>query len=244
MAICRQGDARFPETRWTRIRRVRSGPVESKKALGELCGAYWYPVFAYIRRVSGLDVEDAEDLTQDFFAKLIERETFRRALEERGRLRNFLLAALKRFLIDAHRKTIAVKRGHDQIVDLNGGARAEGDGCHEGMHHLSPDVLFDRQWATALFVQVMADLEVEWERRGRAHCFRVLEPYIPWNSVERPQKEAADELGIPMQAVRKEVYRLRRCFAALLRETVRATVDSAEDVEREIAVMQTIFANR
>ena len=178
----------FPATRWTHVQKVASAEEDeaaAEQALEELCRVYWYPVYAHLRQM-GTQAHDAEDLTQGFFARVLEKGVFAAAQADRGRLRTFLLATLKAYVIDCKRKDFAAKRDVRKVISIDQSLAEERFGS-EPHHNISPDVLFHRNWVATLLDQVMDALRSEWAGRQREQKFEVLEPYIPWNANDQPQ---------------------------------------------------------
>ena len=210
--------ARFPTTCWSRVvaARDRATP-EAREALSGLCEAYWYPLYAFIRR-KGHGPEEARDLTQDFFARLLERGTVAAADPLRGRFRSFLLADCTRFLADRHERDRAAKRGGG-VTPLSIDARdAEGRYLREPAHGRTPERLFERDWAMALLDDVLARLRDEFERSGRGDAFEVLKVALTDGPRTVPHATLAQRLGTTTGAVQVAVHRLRRRYRDLVRE--------------------------
>jgi DNA-directed RNA polymerase specialized sigma24 family protein len=224
----------FPSTCWSRIvaARDRAAP-EAREALAELCAAYWYPIYAFIRR-KGNGADDALDLTQDYFARMLKRDTVAAADPAKGRFRSFLLVDCTRFLADAHQHAHAAKRGGG-IPPLSIDARdAEGRYLREPSHDRTPERLFERTWALALLDAVLAQLRREYEGSARGAAFDTLKVVLTDGPVAVPHAELARRLGTTPGAVQVAVHRLRRRYRDLVRETIAATVDDSVDVEDEI----------
>lgn len=230
----------FPETRWPLVNSLKGEDVNGEQAaLESLCAIYWEPLYAYIRS-TGLSAEDAEDLTQSFFEKAIKKRLFYAANARKGKLRTFLLRSLKRFLIDEHRKSIALKRKPVSLGETATGIQmVTSEDCPSSQE--TPDVIFQRKWARKLLSIVFSRLESEWIRRGRHDYYRALKPNIPWNAKGIRNNDLAKELGVSAPQVRKELYRIRRHFHDLLQQEIRATVKSDEEVEEEIRNLRTLF---
>lgn len=226
--------ARFPQTRWSVVLAARdSDDHRATKALDELCRAYWFPLYVYVRR-RGASAEDAEDLTQGYFATLIKKGYLAQANQERGKLRSFLLTTLKHYLADEWEKTKTIKRGHgQQIVSINS-SDAEDRYAQEPPDEASPDRLFDRQWALTVLDNVLAALRADYATAGQERLFDALKPFLAWNSAGNAYREAASALGMKENAVRVAIFRLRRRYGDLLRDQVADTVTSPDDVPAEL----------
>ena len=203
---------------------------EAQAAMGQLCQTYWYPLYAFVRR-KGYRAEDAENLTQSFFQSLISHESLNNATQEKGKLRSFLLGSLKNFLASQYQRDNRQKRGGGQQVLSIDQEMAEHRYQNEPVDNMTPEVLFDRRWAMTILDNVYAVLTREDEDRGKSEQFEVLSSYLSWNDSDRPQAEAAAELGMSEPAFRAAVVRIRRRFRKLLREQVADTVIS-EDQDR------------
>jgi RNA polymerase sigma-70 factor (ECF subfamily) len=224
----------FPTTCWSRVVAARDRVTpKAREALAELCAAYWYPLYAFIRR-KGRGPEEALDLTQDYFTRLLERQTVAAADPGRGRFRSFLLADCTRFLADCRERDHAAKRGGG-VAPLSIDARdAEGRYLREPAHGRTPERLFERDWALALLDGVLAQLRDEYERSGRGASFETLKVALNDSPRTLSHDELARRLGTTAGAVQVAVHRLRRRYRALVRERIAATVADAAEVEDEI----------
>jgi RNA polymerase sigma-70 factor (ECF subfamily) len=231
----------FAATRWTVV--LAAGGSHSSRAqaaLAQLCRTYWYPLYGYVRRRSG-SVEDAEDLTQEFFARMIERQTFAAADPERGKFRSYILTALKNFLATEWHKAQAQKRGGGREIlslDLAAAARRFDQ---EPADTASPDRLFDRQWALALLNEVLARLEAEYRDDGKGELFAALKETLIGARAAQPYAALGVRLGLNENAVKVAVHRLRRRYRALLEaeiaETVASPVEAAEEMQHLLRVL-------
>jgi RNA polymerase sigma-70 factor (ECF subfamily) len=197
--------------------------------LAALCETYWYPLYAYARR-RGLNFEDAQDLTQAFFARLLRGDFLSRATPKRGRFRAFLLTAFKYFLANAHKHATADKRGGGMRLASLEDAESRYQG--EPADHLTPEMLYERQWALTLIAITLADLEQEAQRRGRRDEFAALRPLLSGD--DAPYKTVAAQLDMSEGAVKVAVHRLRRRFAQVLRTRIADTVGSAAAIDDEL----------
>ena len=228
--------ARFPTTRWSRVLAAagRSEP-DAGAALAELCAAYWYPVYALIRR-SGHDPDAAADLAQDYFTHLLEKGTLAAADPSKGRFRAFLRTDCNFFLADARDRAARLKRGGG-VTPISIDARdAEGRYLVELADELTPERLFDRAWAEALLERALARLAAEYAGSGRAALFAQLEPALMPGPHAEPYAAIAERLGMTEAAVHQAASRLRRRHRARLREEAAATLHEPDDaaVEQEI----------
>jgi RNA polymerase sigma factor (sigma-70 family) len=237
--------AQFQTTRWSLILTAAAGSgEESRRALTALCKLYWYPVYAYLRR-KGFDRDGAQDLTQDFFVRLLEKEFFSLADPARGRFRAFLFASLRHFLINEHHRARAQKRGAGRMplpLDFQTGERRY---TLEPADRRSPDVLFERQWALTVVETALGRLEAEARRSGTESRFERLKAFLtPGTSGGDNYAAAALDLGVSEGAVKVAVHRLRRRLAVLLREAVGDTVKSPEETDAEIRHLLSVLHDR
>lgn len=224
----------FRTTHWSAVIRAGHGEAaEVGPALEELCQTYWYPLYAYARR-QGRDAAEAEDLTQAFFARLLERNFVARAEPDKGRFRTFLLTLFQRFLANEwHRQHRAKRGGFQPSISLDV-AWAESRLEAEPARNDAPDVLFDRHWAQTLLDQVMERLQGEYAATGRARLFAHLEACLTREFGSRRYGEIGAELGLSEAAVKMAMQRLRTRYRGLLREEIGRTVASAGAVEQEL----------
>ncbi len=228
--------AAFPTTRITLIEAARGEPTsEARDALSVLCSAYWFSIYAYIRRL-GYRREDAEDLTQSFFARVLDKQYLRDFERERGRFRSFLLGALKHFLANERDWARAQKRGGGSAtLPLDAVLRtAEHRYGLEPRDDLSPDKLFERQWAFALLTRVQERLQAEADHDGKGTQFERLKSSLTADELGVTYRTIAVELNTTEGAIKVVVHRLRRRFRELLREEIAQTVDNPEDVGNEL----------
>lgn len=231
----------FATTRWTLVISAgrRTSP-ESEEALDALCRAYWYPLYAYVRR-RGYQREDAEDLTQGFFARFLARNYLEQLSGERGRFRAFLLASLKHYLANDYDRATCQKRGGDPApLSLDWRAAAERFQI-EPAGGQSPDQAYDREWAVALLERVLDRLRDECATRGLAAWFEVLRPFLAVGKGALSYRDAATQLGSAEGAVRVAVHRLRRRYRELLREEIAGTLADPAQVEEELRALFRAF---
>jgi RNA polymerase sigma factor (sigma-70 family) len=226
--------ASFDTTRWSMVLAVGDGDtVLSREALAELCRRYWMPLYTYVRR-RGHGVEEAEDLVQEFFARLLASNSIERAEPERGKFRTYLLSCLDHFLANEWDKAHAQKRGGGQTpfsLDFSG---AESRLIFEPADPHAPDTLYEKQWALSLIDQVLARLHDEACVAGTSDSFEHLKVFLTAGTGNISYEDLAVALGRTEGAARTAVYRLRRRYREALREEVSQTVENEEDIDGEI----------
>jgi len=224
----------FPPTRWSLILRAGSIPSpEARAALGELCEVYWYPIYAFIRR-RGHDHHQALDHTQAFFHRLLDRNVVGAADQSRGRFRSFLLTACRNFLVDGYRSE---KRKEPVRVISIDGDDAERRYRIEPVDEMTPDRLFDREWALALLDCALTSLEREYEAKYKSRLFEHLKPALTQDTTRVPASTIAAQLGMTEAAVHTAATRLRQRYREILLEKVAATLDEDLSTEEEIQLL-------
>ena len=224
----------FATTQWSVV--VAAGGADSpisREALSQLCETYWYPLYAYARRRVD-NVHIAQDLTQTFFACLLERHTIANADPNRGRFRAFLLTALQNFLTNEWEKARAVKRGGGKAelsLDFESG---ESRYQIEPAHDLTPEKLFERRWVLTILDQVLESLKSELSRSGRSQYFEQFKGALTGETATEDYSKAASELGITPAAAKQAAYRLRIRYRELFRQEVGRTLGPDEDIDQEI----------
>jgi RNA polymerase sigma-70 factor (ECF subfamily) len=232
----------FLTTQWTQI--LGSGGSETDRpteALVRLCESYRYPIYAFIRKRCG-NVEEARDLTQGFFAFLIEKKIYRSATPERGRFRTFLLAAVKNYLSNTARDANREKRGGDKTHLQIDAEAAEAQFTSE-LTNVTPDTLFDREWANAVFDRVWELLQSEYEHLQQRDRFEALRSSWMASEDSLPYAELAEQLGISVAGVKSAVFRMRRRFRELFRATVAQLVENPNAVDEEIRYLTEVMAH-
>jgi RNA polymerase sigma-70 factor (ECF subfamily) len=229
----------FATTQWSIVLAAadRASP-RRQRALGELCNAYWYPLYAFARR-QGRSPAEAEDLTQEFFVRLLEKSYLNAAGTERGRFRTFLLVCFKRFMANEHDRAAAEKRGGDRPtlpLDLSS---AETRYQHEPAHAATPERIFERRWALVLLDQVLARLGEEYRRAGKEGLFEQLKFCLVADSESASYGEIAARLGLSEGAVKVAAHRMRQRYGRLLTAEVARTLERPSDAADEI---QQLFA--
>ena len=232
----------FATTHWSVVLSAQGESSAARGALEKLCRIYWWPLYGFVRR-RGYSPEDAQDLTQSFFALLLERRDLDAVRQERGRLRSYLLTALKNFLAKDHRRAMTIKRGKGMplvsLEELMLRERAD----LEPADTLSADRVYERNWALSLLEQVLARLEGEYCVAGNDVLFEKLKQLLADEPGRASQADAARELGMTENAIKQAFHRLRARYRLLLREEIAHTVAVPGDVENElkhfISILQT-----
>ena len=231
------GAGQFALTRWSVVLAAgRSESTEAHHALEELCQAYWQPIYAFVRR-EGHSPEDAQDLTQEFFARLLQKNYLQAVDRSKGRFRSFLLASVKHFLANEWDKARAQKRGGQKVVVPIDGVSAETSYAVEPVERLTPEKIFERRWALTLLNAVMAELRVEYQREGKTALFEELKPTLTGDGQLPGYAELARRLRTSEGAVKVAAHRLRRRYRELLRAEIAQTVTSPEEVDEEIRAL-------
>jgi RNA polymerase sigma factor (sigma-70 family) len=236
-----QPNACFVTTHWSVVLSAqdKESPA-SRAALETLCRTYWFPLYAYVRRF-GHNAHDAQDLTQGFFARVLEKDYLKTAARERGRFRTFLLVMLKRFLAGEWDRQHAQKRGgFTPLVSIDQ-ELAESRFAAEPADSLQPDRVFDRQWAMTLLERTMSCLREEYVSTGRAKLFELLSGCIAREEGSLRYAEIAARLNLTEAAVKMAVHRLRARYRELLRAEIAGTVSSPEEVDEEIRHLFSAF---
>jgi len=235
----------FRPTRWTLVLEARGDTPEARRALGDLCGHYWQPVFEFLRR-EGRSDESARELAQAFFARVLAGGGFSAADPAKGRFRSFLLGALRHFLADERKRTSRLKRGGGQPdVSLDvPEPETEATGATPGLPSIPPpaDSLFDRAWALAIMDRALGTLEEEAEKAGRVAQYAVLKPWIAGGTADLDQAQAARRLALSEGAVKVAIHRLRRRFRECVRAEIAQTVASAPDVDEELRYLVEVLS--
>jgi RNA polymerase sigma-70 factor (ECF subfamily) len=220
----------------------RGHDAQATEALQTLCQTYWYPLYAFLRRF-GYTPEDAEDLTQGFFARLLEKDYLSEVAPRKGRFRSFLLAAIKHFIADERDKAHAQKRGGGKpLVSLDARA-ADARYDLEDTHDLPPDKLFERRWALSLLAVVFERLAKDYAEAGKDELFQVLQSFLAPDAEMTDYVSAAHRLHMNESAVRMAVSRLRRRYANLFREEVAQTVADPGEIEDEMRWLRRILSD-
>jgi len=211
----------------------RDDKERASDALAKLCQTYWYPLYAYVRQ-RGYAPHDAQDLTQEFFARLLAKNTLGAITREKGKFRSFLLMALKRFLANEWDRAIRLKRGGGQTIISLDEERTEARYVVEPTDDASPEKAFERRWALTLLDQVLKQLEAEFADAGKAALFAELKSFLSGESSVSTYAEIGKRLGMSEANMKVTVHRLRHRFRELLRLEIANTVDSPEAIDDEI----------
>ncbi len=221
----------FHTTHWSVVLRARGGSAQSAEALEKLCRAYWRPLFAYVRR-QGHDVHAAQDLTQEFFARLLAGGSLASVEPEKGRFRSFLLASLKHFLANEWNRAQCLKRGGGREIFSLDEALAEER--VEPAHDATPDKAFQRRWVETVLGRVNLRLRQEYEAAGQGTRFEALKVYLLNDYDPVSYAETAERLGLTESAVKSAIFKLRQRYGEMFRVEIAHTVRDATEVEEEI----------
>jgi RNA polymerase sigma-70 factor (ECF subfamily) len=221
-------------THWSLVAAARDRDApEAQEALAALCGSYWYPLYAFVRR-QGFDAHQAQDLTQEFFARLLEKDFLQAVDPRKGKFRSFLLAACKHFLANERDRAAALKRGGGQSVVSLDFHTANDRFAQEPADPWTPERFFERQWALAVLDRVLARLRQEFDRAGKSDFFDRLKFALIGQRSQVPYSELARQLDMTEGAVKVAVHRLRQRYRELLREEVGQTVEEPGRIDEEI----------
>jgi len=227
------GGAAFVTTHWSMVLEAQGESPAAQEALEKLCRTYWRPIFAFLRR-QGFAPTEAEDITQGFFAELLERRSLSAVRKEKGRLRSFLLGGVKYFLANEERRAMAIKRGKGQrpipLDEFRGDDRMEIDPADP----LTAEMIYERRWALTVLERVLSRLKDEYRAAGNAGLFDSLKELLPDEPGSPSQAEIATRLGMTENAVRQAFYRFRQRYQSLLREEIANTVATPGDIEDEL----------
>jgi DNA-directed RNA polymerase specialized sigma24 family protein len=229
----RQGGVAFTTTHWSVVLEAQGESPAAREALEKLCRTYWRPIFAFLRR-QGISPQEAEDITQGFFAELLERRSLSAVRKEKGRLRSFLLGGLKYFIGNEERRAKAIKRGKGQrlipLEELRADERLE----IEPADPITPEMIYERRWALTVLERVLSRLKDEYCAAGNAALFDALKQLLPDEPGSPSQATIAAHLGMTENAVRQAFYRFRQRYQGLLREEIANTVATPGDIEDEL----------
>jgi len=236
------GPSRFPTTRWTLV--VAAGDPqrkEARSALADLCENYWYPLYAYLRR-RGYAPDAAQDLTQEFFVRVLEGRYLDRADPEKGRFRSFILTSLNFFVADEGDRQRALKRGGGAVVPVefsSGEERYQ----REPAHDETPERIFERRWALSLLDRVLERLRNEFMQHGRTEHFERLKVFLLGQS-DAPYAEMASEMNTSEGALKVAIHRLRKRYRELFRQEIADTVADPAEVESELRYLASVLARK
>jgi RNA polymerase sigma-70 factor (ECF subfamily) len=227
------GGVAFTTTHWSVVLEAQGESPAAQEALEKLCRTYWRPIVAFLRR-QGIPPEEAEDITQGFFAELLERRSLSAVRKEKGRLRSFLLGGLKYFLANEQRRTMAIKRGKGQRLIPLEEFRADDWVEMEPADPLTAEMIYERRWALTVLERVLSRLKDEYLAADNAALFDSLKELLPDEPGSLSQAEIAARLGMTENAVRQAFYRFRQRYQSLLREEIADTVATPGDIEDEL----------
>lgn len=234
------GAVAFATTHWSTVLEAQGRSPAAEEALDKLCRTYWRPVHSFIRR-QGISPTEAEDLTQGFFALILERRDLDAVRREKGRLRSYLLTSLKHFLASEQRRAMTAKRGKGQrpvsLEELNANEQID----LQSINHLSADRIYERRWALTLMEQVLRRLKDEYDAAGNATLFDLLKELLPDEPGAPSRAEIAAQLDMTENAVRQAFHRFRHRYQGLLREEIANTVAIASDVEDELRYLISVL---
>ena len=234
------GQAAFTTTHWSMVLEAQGESPAAQEALEKLCRIYWRPIYSFLRR-QGISADDAQDLTQGFFALLLERRDLRTVRKEKGRLRSYLLTALKHFLTDEHRRAMAIKRGKgERLIPLDE-LRAEERSDMEPADLLTAERVYERRWASTLLDRVLSRLEDQYRARGNAALFDSFNQLLGDEPGAPSQADIAVQLGMTENAVSQAFHRFRQSYQSLLREEIANTVATPGDIENELRYLIAVI---
>ena len=240
-ATDRGGASHFADTHWSVVLAAREeGSSRAADAMEKLCRTYWRPLYAYVRR-QGHNPEEAEDLTQEFFAKLLAKDYLQHLQHREGKFRSFLLTFVKRFLSDERDKAGAQKRGGGKSLISLDETSAEETYLNEPRNDLSPDQIFDRRWAQSVMARALSRLRQEYVAGGKGELFDQLKDIQPGEHGESSYAEIGARLGLAVGTVKSAVHRLRRRHREILREEIAQTVARPEEIDEEIRNLLTVL---
>jgi len=234
------GPAAFTTTHWSVVLEAQGESPAAQEALEKLCRIYWRPIYSFVRR-QGAGPEEAQDLTQGFFALLLERRDLRSVRKEKGRLRSYLLTALKHFLTDEHRRAMAIKRGKGQQLIPLEELRTEERSAVEPADPLTAERIYERRWASTLLDRVLSRLEDKYRTRGNAALFDSFNQLLGDEPGAPSQADIAAQLGMTENAVSQAFHRFRQSYQSLLREEIAHTVATPGDIENELRYLIAVI---
>jgi RNA polymerase sigma-70 factor (ECF subfamily) len=216
-------------------------PARAREGMAQVCGVYWRPIYAYLRRI-GYAREEAEDLTQSFFQHVLENDMLRRASREKGRFRSFLVGALKLCLADEQARRHTLKRGGR--IEFISTDEVEAEELHQLRidHQVSPDEILDARWAGVLLERALETVRSELNTEGKPKTFELLSPFLAGAKPTIAYEDIAKDLGISLGAVKTKIRRLRQRFAAAVRSEIMQTVAAPHEAENELRELHDVFA--
>jgi RNA polymerase sigma factor (sigma-70 family) len=234
------GRVAFTTTHWSLVLESQGDSPAAHEALEKLCRIYWRPIYSFVRR-QGAGLEEAQDLTQGFFALLLERRDLRSVRREKGRLRSYLLLALKHFLVDEHRRAMAIKRGKgERLIPLEELTTEERSGM-DPADSLTAERIYERSWASTLLDRVLSRLENTYRQRGNAALFDSFNQLLADEPGAPSHADIASQLGMTENAVSQAFHRFRQSYQSLLREEIASTVATPGDIEDELRYLIAVI---
>ena len=234
------GPAAFATTHWSLVLEAQGESLAAQQALEKLCRVYWRPIYSFVRQQGG-GPEEAQDVTQGFFALLLERRDLRTVRKEKGRLRSYLLTALKHFLVDERRRAMAIKRGKgERLIPLEE-LRTEELSGGEPADPLTAERIYERRWASTLLDRVLSRLEDQYRTRGNAALFDSFNQLLADEPGAPSHADIAAQLGMTENAVSQAFHRFRQSYQSLLREEIANTVATPGDIENELRYLISVI---
>jgi RNA polymerase sigma factor (sigma-70 family) len=234
--------ANFVTTRWTQVLKARGQSPEARIALGQLCEAYWTPIFRFIRQ-SGHNEDTARDLTQEFVAQLLAKHGFDGFEPSKGRFRSYLLGAVKHFLSDQRDRARSAKRGGGEVpLPLEETGETSTSMQIPDPSGELPETFFDRQWALNLIERALGELAKECATAGKKEQYEVLKPWLVGDAEAGLQVEAARRIGFSEGALKVAIHRLRKRFRALVKAEIAQTVESPEEIQAELHYLVEVLS--
>jgi len=233
----------FCTTRWTLVMRSRGEAPESRVALGELCGAYWEPVFRFLRR-EGRNEDESREQAQAFFARLLARGGIENVDPDKGHFRSYLLGALKHFLAEQRRNEGRQKRGGGAVVEsIEGGGSETSPGLQiRDMSAIVPDAYFDLEWALAVMDRGLATVEAAYRESGKEALFKVLKAWLIGDTENLSQADAAQQLNLSSGAIKVAIHRLRKAFGDAIRAEIAQTVSDPDEISGELRYLIEVLS--
>lgn len=238
------GAANFNTTHWTIVLACGddTDSARAQQALASLFQTYWYPLYVYVRR-RGYGEHDAEDLVQAFCLHLQEKHALAKADRQRGKFRTFLLSSLQNFLANENERARAQKRGGGRDLIRLDAEEADARYKLEPAHSVTPEAIFEKRWAYSLLEQAVTGLREDFVTRGKERLFDGLRSFLTSDLHETSYQAAADQLHLPLSAIKTTVHRLRRDYRSRLREEIARTVSSPDEVEGELLYLRKVLAS-
>ena len=237
------GAANFNTTHWTIVLACGDDvdSARTQQALASLFQTYWYPLYAYVRR-RGYDEHDAKDLVQGFCLHLQEKHALAKADRQRGKFRTFLLSSLQNFIAHEYERARAQKRGGGQELIRLDAEEADARYRMEPVVSATPETIFEKRWAHALLEQTVSNLRADFITRGKGRLFDGLSSFLTSDLREISYQSAAEQLGLPLSAIKTTVHRLRRDYRSKLREEISRTVSRPEEIDEELLYLRKVLA--